>query len=229
MGETSSVTCSDDDFGTVHREQHPSRHGGRGCFTKIVLRFFSILKRKHRMITLQEVEQINSWNLENHHPDHQWLKRFQRWELTINLTYRDNEGWKKDAKKRRREINELFGSLAKELTGLDRPQDLAWYVRWQVDENNQDHLHAHGVLGSNDKVNILKGRRASFTGYPALMEFLGGQWRSGKSFFQPIRAQDGWINYITRPNPIQETWTSPAMKSLKNQWHEGRLNEILAQ
>ena len=180
------------------------------------------------MITLEEVDKVESWDLSKHHPDHEWLKKFHRWELTVNLTYRNNEGWKKDARTRRAEINRLFASLANELSGLPRPESLSWYVKWQVDEKNQDHLHAHGVLGSNDKVNILKGRRTSFTGYPPLIAFLGSQWGSGLSFFQPIRDQDGWINYITRPNPIQETWTSPAMKSLKSQWDERRVNEILA-
>lgn len=180
------------------------------------------------MMTLEEVDKVESWDLGKHHPDHEWLKQFHRWELTVNLTYRSDEGWTKDARTRRMEINRLFGSLAKELTGLQRPESLSWYVRWQVDEKNQDHLHVHGVLGSNDKVNILKGRRTSFTGYPALMAFLGDQWGSAKSLFQPIYSQDGWINYITRPNPIQETWTSPAMKSLKNQWLERRINEVVS-
>ena len=180
------------------------------------------------MMTLEEVDKVEHWDLSKHHPDHEWLKQFNRWELTVNLTYRNNEGWTKDARTRRAEINRLFASLANELSGLPRPESLSWYIRWQVDEKNQDHFHAHGVLGSNEKVNIFKGRRTSFTGYPPLIEFLGSRWGSGLSFFQPIRNQDGWINYITRPNPIQETWTSPAMKSLKSQWDERRVNEILA-
>ena len=126
------------------------------------------------------------------------------------------------------EINRLFGSLAAELTGLHQPEALSWYIRWQVDDKNQDHLHAHGVLGSNAKVNILKGRRTKFTGYPALIAFLGEQWGSAKSLFQPIYSQDGWINYITRPNRIEETWTSAAMKSLKDQCLERRINDVLA-
>ena len=180
------------------------------------------------MMTLEEVDKVESWDLRKHHPDHEWLKQFHRWELTVNLTYRNNEGWTKDTRTRRMEINRLFGSLAAELTGLHQPEALSWYIRWQVDEKNENHFHAHGVLGSNEKVNILAGRRTKFTGYPALMAFLGKEWGSAKSLFQPIYDQDGWINYITRDNPIKETWTSPAMKSLKNQWHEGRLNAILA-
>lgn len=229
MGEMSSVTRSDYDFGTVRREHHllSTRRTGLVSPNKFSGSFSFSDKRKH-MMTLEEVDKVESWDLSKHHPDHEWLKQFHRWELTVNLTYRNNEGWKKDARTRRAEINQLFASLANELSGLPRPESLSWYVKWQVDEKNQDHFHAHGVLGSNEKVNIFKGRRTSFTGYPPLIEFLGSRWGSGLSFFQPIRNQDGWINYITRPNPIQETWTSPAMKSLKSQWDERRVNEILA-
>ena len=174
----------------------------------------------------EDTENGKQWDLTKHHPDHEWLKQFNRWELTVNLTYRYNQGWKKDTKTRRREINQFFGELAHELTGLPRPEMLSWYVRFQIDDN--DRFHVHGVLGSNDKVNILNGRKRKFTGYPELMAYLGNAWKSGSSFFQPIHDQDGWINYLTRPNSVQETWTSPAMKSLKSQGLERRVNEVLA-
>lgn len=174
----------------------------------------------------ENTENGEQWDLTKHHPDHKWLKQFNRWELTVNLTYRYNQGWKKDIKTLRREINQFFGELAHELTGIPRPELLSWYVRFQIDDN--DRFHAHGVLGSNGAVKLLDGRERKFTGYPELMAFMGSQWTHGSSLFQPIHNQAGWINYITRPNSVQETWASPVLKSLKNQCLERKINEIVS-
>ena len=173
----------------------------------------------------EETENGEQWDLSRHHPDHEWLKRFNRWELTVNLTYPKKQSWKKGMKTHIREVNQFFGELSYELTGRPRPEELSWFVCWQVEK---DHLHIHGVLGSNDKVNILKGRENSFTGYPALISFLGRKWIHGQSFYEIIHDQDGWINYITRPGTVVGTWSSPAMQSLKSQGLERRVNEILA-
>lgn len=155
------------------------------------------------------------------HPDREWLKKIvgypdwgDGWALAGTLSFR-----KKLLNTENDQVKWLFGELNLHLNGEYNWKNVPVYWRFEADESNR--IHAHFVLlDATPEFHWIRGLNHDFVSPFALAAWLKRKWnQNGVSHYR--RYEDsGWLDYLTKANPIMDSCFSPPIHYLKRKAKE---------
>lgn len=144
----------------------------------------------------------------SNHPDNQWLKKIVGWTFNGTLSFASRQPAVNHSL-----VKNFFALYNYHLDGEFNWKNVPVYWKWEADEN--DRLHIHFVLlAYTPEFNWLEGGEHQFRGANEVADWMRTNWRHGKSEFAGYR-NFGWLNYITKDNPVMDSCFTPPIHHLK--------------
>ncbi len=152
------------------------------------------------------------------HPDTSWLLKIKGhppcgygWVITGTLSFRA-----KYLDIQNDKVKDLFAKLSWYMNGEYNWKNVPVYWKWELDKNERVHCH-FVLLDATPEFHYLRGVENSFKNANELAQWLKNTWNiHGISHYRSYE-NEGWLKYITKPNPIMNSCFSPAIAYLKRQ------------
>jgi len=149
------------------------------------------------------------------HPDNKWLTKIIGWKIAGTLSFK-----RRHLDIQNQSVKELFSKYNFHLNEEVDWKNVPVYWRWEYDKTER--MHAHFViLGFTDQFNCLYGEN-SFDCLRELELWFKAHWAEHGGVHIEQYDNEGWLNYITKPNSIMNSCFSPPIHYLKRQILAGK-------
>ena len=142
------------------------------------------------------------------HPDTKWLLQIEGWVLTGTLSFRT-----KYLDIQNDKVKDLFSRLNYHMNGEYNWKNIPAYWRWESDTSDRIHCH-FAMLDAHPEFHYLRGVENTFSNRHDLAKWLKKSWLHGVSHYAPYES-NGWLTYITKPNPFMNSCFAPPVAYLK--------------
>jgi hypothetical protein len=182
----------------------------------------------HGGTPIQKYTEINPITGRPYHPDRAWLTKITSfhpcgdgWVICGTLSFKIKHLHTQNEK-----VKSLFGALNWHMNGEFNWKNVPVYWRWEYD--SKERIHCHFVLmDATPEFHYLRGSENSFADEFALVAWLKSNWTHGVSHFRRYE-DEGWLNYLTKDNPLLQSCYAPPIHYLKRKCLEKRSLEVVA-